>query len=55
MPLHKSGDTLVMILISTHASPVLAVIAGDDAGKPIATTAVLLAEAPVPGRKVTWP
>ena len=33
----------------------LAVIAGDDAGKPIATTAVLLAEAPVPGRKVTWP
>lgn len=33
----------------------LAVLAGDDAGKPIATTAVLLAEAPVPGRKVTWP
>lgn len=33
----------------------LAVRAGDEAGPPIATSAVLLAEAPVPGRKVTWP
>lgn len=33
----------------------LAVLAGDDAGPPIATDAALLSEAPVPGRKVTWP